>query len=82
MNKVKKVVIEAFEMEGNEDKVTPNAEFEYLSTDSLDYAIFIMELQAEFGLDISYDEIMEEKWKTVQDAYDYIIEHLKENTNQ
>lgn len=56
------------------DKVTPDAEFvQDLNADSLDLVELIMQLEEEFGVEISDEEA--ENIVTVGDALEYIQEH-------
>ena len=58
-----------------ESQVTPNASFEEdLNADSLDLVELIMSLEEEFGMEISDEEA--ERIKTVNDAAEYIEEHV------
>ncbi len=56
------------------EKVTSDAEFvQDLNADSLDLVELIMQLEEEFGVEISDEEA--ENIKTVGDALEYIQEH-------
>ena len=58
-----------------EDEVVPEASFiDDLGADSLDLVELIMAMEEEFGLEISDEEA--EKIQTVQDAIQYITEHV------
>jgi len=77
-DRVKRVIVEQLGVD--EDKVTPEASFvEDLNADSLDLVELIMELEEEFSKDGQSFEISDEdaeKITTVQQAVDYINEHL------
>ena len=56
------------------EKVTPEAEFvQDLNADSLDLVELIMQLEEEFGVEISDEQA--ESIVTVGDAYEFIQEH-------
>ena len=59
----------------DEDNVTPDASFmEDLGADSLDTVELVMALEEEFDLEIPDSDA--EKIQTVQDALDYLDEHV------
>lgn len=61
----------------NRERITPESRFvEDLGGDSLDEVDIIMAFEDEFAIDISYEEA--EKIKTVQQALDYLKEHVSE----
>ncbi len=68
-NKVKDIIVDRLEVD--EAKVTKDASFrDDLEADSLDVVELVMELEDEFGLEISDEDA--EKISTVGDAVDYI----------
>ncbi len=70
---LKKIVSEQLSVD--EEDVVPDASFiEDLNADSLDLVELIMSLEEEFNIKISDEEA--EKIQTVQDAIDYLQEHL------
>ena len=72
--RLKKIIVDQLGVD--ESEVVPNASFvEDLNADSLDLVELIMSLEEEFGLQISDEDA--EKITTVQEAEDYIEEHLK-----
>ncbi|HVB62975.1 MAG: acyl carrier protein [Ktedonobacteraceae bacterium] len=71
--RLKKIVVDQLGVDENE--VVPSASFvEDLNADSLDLVELIMSLEEEFKLQISDEDA--EKITTVQEAQDYIEEHL------
>jgi acyl carrier protein len=71
--RLKKIIVDQLGVDENE--VVPNASFvEDLNADSLDLVELIMSLEEEFKLQISDEDA--EKITTVQEAEDYIEEHL------
>jgi len=72
--RLKKIVVDQLGVD--EGEVVPNASFvEDLNADSLDLVELIMSLEEEFKLQISNEDA--EKITTVQEAEDYIEEHLR-----
>jgi acyl carrier protein len=72
--RVKAMIVEKLGVE--ESEVTLDASFaEDLGADSLDIVELVMDLEEEFGIEISDDE--SEKIKTVKAAIDYIEAHPK-----
>lgn len=71
--KLRKIVAEQLSVD--EEDVVPEASFiEDLNADSLDLVELIMTLEEEFNIKISDEDA--EKIQTVQDAIDYLQEHL------
>jgi acyl carrier protein len=71
--RLKKIIVDQLGVD--ESEVVPNASFvEDLNADSLDLVELIMSLEEEFKLQISDEDA--EKITTVQEAEDYIEEHL------
>lgn len=71
--KLRKIVAEQLSVD--EEDVVPEASFiEDLNADSLDLVELIMTLEEEFDIKISDEDA--EKIQTVQDAIDYLQEHL------
>ncbi len=71
--RLKKIIVDQLGVD--ESEVVPSASFvEDLNADSLDLVELIMSLEEEFKLQISDEDA--EKITTVQEADDYIIEHL------
>ena len=72
--RLQKIIVDQLGVE--ESEVVPSASFvEDLNADSLDLVELIMSLEEEFQLQISDEDA--EKITTVQDAEDYIEEHLR-----
>ena len=72
--RLKKIIVDQIGVD--ESEVVPNASFvEDLNADSLDLVELIMSLEEEFKLQISDEDA--EKITTVQEAEDYIEEHLR-----
>jgi acyl carrier protein len=72
--RLQKIIVDQLGVDENE--VVPSASFvEDLNADSLDLVELIMSLEEEFQLQISDEDA--EKITTVQDAEDYIEEHLR-----
>jgi len=72
--RLQKIIVDQLGVDENE--VVPNASFvEDLNADSLDLVELIMSLEEEFKLQISDEDA--EKITTVQEAADYIEEHLR-----
>ena len=72
--RVKKIIVEQLGVE--DEEVVPTASFvEDLNADSLDLVELIMSLEEEFGMEISDEEA--EKIVTVNDAVEYINEHVE-----
>ena len=73
-DRLQKIIVDQLGVDENE--VVPNASFvEDLNADSLDLVELIMSLEEEFKLQISDEDA--EKITTVQEAEDYIEEHLR-----
>jgi len=72
--RLKKIIVDQLGVD--ESEVVPRASFvEDLNADSLDLVELIMSLEEEFKLQISDEDA--EKITTVQEAEDYIEEHLR-----
>jgi acyl carrier protein len=72
--RLKKIIVDQLGVD--ESEVVSNASFvEDLNADSLDLVELIMSLEEEFKLQISDEDA--EKITTVQEAEDYIEEHLR-----
>jgi len=72
--RLKKIIVDQLGVD--ESEVVPNASFvEDLNADSLDLVELIMSLEEEFKVQISDEDA--EKITTVQEAEDFIEEHLR-----
>ena len=72
-DRLKKIIVDQLGVD--ESEVVPTASFvEDLNADSLDLVELIMSLEEEFKIQISDEDA--EKITTVQEAQDYIEEHL------
>lgn len=72
----KVISIIVYKLGAEESEVTPSASFKNdLGADSLDTVELIMEFEKEFSITIPDD--VAEKISTVQDAIDYIKEHVQ-----
>jgi acyl carrier protein len=72
-DRLKKIIVDQLGVD--ESEVVPGASFvEDLNADSLDLVELIMSLEEEFKIQISDEDA--EKITTVQEAQDYIEEHL------
>ena len=72
--RLKKIIVDQLGVD--ESEVVPSASFvEDLNADSLDLVELIMSLEEEFKISISDEDA--EKITTVQEAQDYIEEHLQ-----
>ncbi len=72
-NRLRKIIAEQLSVD--EEDVVPEASFiEDLNADSLDLVELIMTLEEEFNIKISDEDA--EGIRTVQDAMDYLQEHL------
>jgi len=72
--RLKKIIVDQLGVD--ESEVVPSASFvEDLNADSLDLVELIMSLEEEFKLQISDEDA--EKITTVQEAEDFIEEHLR-----
>lgn len=73
--RVRKIIIEQLGVK--EEEVISTASFvDNLGADSLDTVELVMALEEEFGVEIQDDEA--EKIMTVQQAIDYVKEHMKD----
>jgi acyl carrier protein len=71
---VKQIIVEQLGVD--EGEVTPSASFvDDLGADSLDQVELTMGLEEKFDIEIPDEDA--EKIRTVQDAIDYIVKHLK-----
>jgi acyl carrier protein len=72
--RLRKIIAEQLSVD--ESEVVPEASFiEDLNADSLDLVELIMTLEEEFNIKISDEDA--EKIQTVQDAVDYLAEHVE-----
>lgn len=73
-NKIRDILADNFEVD--KDKITDETNFTSdLDADSIDLVEFILQLEDEFGAEISDEDA--EKIKTVGDAVNYIVAHKK-----
>ncbi len=73
--RLKKIIVEQLGVD--EAEIKPEASFvDDLNADSLDLVELVMSLEEEFGTEISDEDA--EKIRTVQDAVDYVDEHLNQ----
>jgi acyl carrier protein len=73
--RLKKLI--ADQLSVNEEDITPDAHFiEDLNADSLDLVELVMAIEEEFGVKIPDEDV--DKIQTVQDAIDYLREHINE----
>lgn len=71
-NKIRDILAENFEVD--KDKITDETNFTSdLDADSIDLVEFILQLEDEFGAEISDEDA--EKIKTVGDAVNYVANH-------
>ncbi len=71
--RVKQIIVEQLDV--SEDEVTPEASFvDDLGADSLDIVELVMAMEETFDVEIPDEEA--ENLRTVQDAINYIQEHL------
>ncbi|RMC61532.1 acyl carrier protein [Lactobacillus sp. ESL0259] len=71
-NKIKDILADNFEVD--KDKITDETNFTSdLDADSIDLVEFILQLEDEFGAEISDEDA--EKIKTVGDAVNYVANH-------
>ncbi|MBI4494277.1 MAG: acyl carrier protein [Chloroflexi bacterium] len=72
--RLRKIIAEQLSV--SEEEVTADASFiEDLNADSLDLVELIMSLEEEFDVKISDEDA--ERMRTVQDALDYLHEHME-----
>lgn len=72
--RVKQIIVEQLDV--SEDEVTPEASFiDDLGADSLDIVELVMAMEEVFDVEIPDEEA--ENIRTVQDAINYIQEHLE-----
>ena len=73
--RLKKIIVEQLGVD--EAEIKPEASFvDDLNADSLDLVELVMSLEEEFGTEISDEDAG--RIRTVQDAVDYIDEHLNQ----
>ena len=71
-NKIRDILADNFEVD--KDKITDETNFTSdLDADSIDLVEFILQLEDEFGAEISDEDA--EKIKTVGDAVNYVADH-------
>ena len=68
-DKIKTLIADHLDID--EDEITLDTTFEDLGIDSLDTVELMMEVEDEFGVEISDDQ--QEKLRTVQNAIDFIV---------
>ena len=72
--KIRDILADNFEVE--KEKITDKTDFKSdLDADSIDLVEFILQLEDEFGAEISDEDA--EKIKTVGDAVNYVADHQK-----
>ncbi len=72
--KIRDILADNFEVE--KEKITDETNFKSdLDADSIDLVEFILQLEDEFGAEISDEDA--EKIKTVGDAVNYVVDHQK-----
>ena len=72
--KIRDILADNFEVE--KEKITDETDFKSdLDADSIDLVEFILQLEDEFGAEISDEDA--EKIKTVGDAVNYVADHQK-----